>query len=61
MDDADLERLSVSPGGLSPSFHKDAVEYNVIVGSEVSHLKLTVLTSDSGASYTIKVRCGVFD
>ena len=57
MDNADLERLSVSPGKLSPAFHKDTVEYNAILGSEVTQLKLTMLTSDSGASYTIRVRC----
>jgi hypothetical protein len=56
MDNADLERLSVSPGQLSPAFHKDTVEYDTILGSEVAQLKLTLLTSDSGASYTIKVR-----
>jgi hypothetical protein len=54
MDNADLERLSVSPGQLSPAFHKDTVEYDTILGSEVAQLKLTLLTSDSGASYTIK-------
>lgn len=55
MDNADLEKLRVSPGKLSPKFKASVTEYAVTVGSSVSEVKLTVLTSDSGASYSIKV------
>lgn len=54
MDNADLERLSVSPAKLSPVFHKDTLEYDIVVGSEVSQLKLSLLTVDEDASYGIK-------
>ena len=54
MDNADLEKLRVSPGKLTPKFKASVTEYSVTVGSSVSEIKLTVLTSDSGASYTIK-------
>ena len=55
MDNADLEKLRVSPGKLSPKFKASVLSYSVTVASSVAELKLTVLTSDSGASYTIKV------
>ncbi len=55
MDNADLEKLRVSPGKLIPKFKASVTEYSVTVGSSVSEIKLTVLTSDSGASYSIKV------
>ena len=55
MDNADLEKLKISPGRLVPKFASKITEYNVTVGSEVSEIKLTPITSDSGASTTIKV------
>lgn len=55
MDNADLERLKVAPGRLVPKFHSSVTEYNVTVGSNIEEIKLTTLTSDSGASCTIKV------
>ncbi len=55
MDNADLEKLRVSPGKLTPKFKAGTTKYSVTVASSVAELKLTVLTSDSGASYTIKV------
>ena len=55
MDNADLEKLKIAPGKLTPKFNASVTEYKVTVGSSVSEVKLTLLTSDSGASYTIKV------
>lgn len=55
MDNADLEKLRVSLGKLSPKFKASETDYSVTVGSAVSEIKLTVLTSDPGASYSIKV------
>ena len=55
MDNADLEKLRVNPGKLTPKFKASVTEYSVTIGSSVSEMKLTILTSDSGASYTIKV------
>ncbi|XP_078590119.1 uncharacterized protein LOC144870215 isoform X2 [Branchiostoma floridae x Branchiostoma japonicum] len=54
MDDCTLEKLGVSPGALTPKFHRDTLEYNVTVASNVEKVKFDVLTSDSGASYQIK-------
>ncbi|EDO25403.1 predicted protein, partial [Nematostella vectensis] len=53
MDNADLEKLAISPGKLSPKFHANTTEYQVTLGSEVGQLKVDPLTSDSGASYAI--------
>lgn len=55
MDNADLEKLKVSVGKLIPKFKASVTDYTVTLGSAVPELKLTVLTSDSGASYAIKV------
>ncbi|XP_028398612.1 uncharacterized protein LOC114522180 [Dendronephthya gigantea] len=53
MDDASLQKLSVSPGKLSPKFKKDILEYSVVVGSTVKELKVSPLTSDNNACYSI--------
>ena len=55
MDNADLEKLKVSAGKLQPKFKASITDYTVTLPSNVDELKLIVLTSDSGASYTIKV------
>ena len=55
MDDASLQKLSVSPGKLSPKFNKDITEYSVVVGSSVKELKVSPLTSDNNACYSISV------
>lgn len=55
MDNADLEKLTVSPGKLTPVFHPNTTEYSVTVGSDVKQLKIDPLTSDCGASYSILV------
>ena len=60
MDNTDLEKLKVIPGRLVPKFKNTVTEYSVIVASGVSEVKLTPLTSDSGASYTIKVGVSCF-
>ena len=55
MDDCDLEKLTVKPGKLIPAFHKNTLEYTVIVASDVDKIIIDPLTSDSGASYSIPV------
>ena len=45
----------MSPGKLFPKFNASLTSYSVTVASSVSELKLTLLASDSGASYRIKV------
>ena len=54
MDNADLEKLKITPGKLVPKFKPSVTEYSVTVGSGVGKLKLSPLTSDSGASCNIK-------
>ncbi len=55
MDNANLEKLKIIPGKLVPKFKSSVTEYSVTVASSVAEIKLTPLTSDTGASYTIKV------
>ena len=55
MDNADLQKLRATPGKLFPRFSPSVTEYSITVASSVSEVKLTVLTSESGASYCIKV------
>ena len=55
MDDASLQKLSISPGKLNPKFNKDIAEYSVVVGSSVKELKVSPLTSDNNACYSISV------
>ena len=55
MDNADLTKLIVAPGKLLPKFNPNITSYSATVGSNVSEVKLTALTSDAGASYSIKV------
>lgn len=55
MDNANLEKIKVIPGRLVPKFKASVTNYSVVVGSTIPVLKLTILTSDSGASYTIEV------
>lgn len=55
MDNADLEKLSISPGKITPKFHPNTTEYSVTLGSDVKQIKIDPLTSDSGASYSIHV------
>jgi hypothetical protein len=56
MDNANLEKLKVNSGKLEPKFKASLTDYSVTLSSAVSELKLTLLTSDTGASYAIKVR-----
>ncbi|XP_041354400.1 uncharacterized protein LOC121372183 [Gigantopelta aegis] len=58
MDDCDLEKLAVKPGKLTPAFHKNTLEYNVIIASDVDKIFIDPLTSDSGASYSIPISGG---
>lgn len=55
MDNADLEKLKISPGKLAPKFKATVTEYSVTLASSVEDIKFSPLTSDSGASYIIKV------
>ena len=55
MDNADLTKLLVAPGKLLPKFNPNITSYSATVGSNVSEVKITALTSDAGASYSIKV------
>ena len=55
MDNADLEKLKISPGKLVPKFKASVTEYSVVLGSDVKEVKISPLTSDGGASYTVKV------
>jgi len=55
MDNADLEKLKITPGKLVPKFTASVTDYSVTVGSVVKEVKLSPLTSDGGASYVIKV------
>ena len=55
MDNADLEKLKINSGKLVPRFKATVTEYSVTLASSVEEIKFSPLTSDSGASYTIKV------
>ena len=55
MDNADLQKLRVAPGKLVPKFRSEVTEYSITVASNVAEVKLTPITSDSGASCTVKV------
>lgn len=55
MDNAELQKLRTTPGKLFPRFSPSVTEYSITVASSVAEVKLTVLTSESGASYCIKV------
>ena len=59
MDNADLQKLRATPGKLTPRFSPSVTEYSITVASSVAEVKLTVLTSESGASYCIKVTRGL--
>lgn len=56
MDNCDLSKLTVKPGKLVPKFSPSVLEYSVTLPSDVQEVKFSPLTSDSGASYLIKVR-----
>ena len=56
MDNCDLSKLTVKPGKLVPKFSPAVQEYSVTLASDVHEVKFAPLTSDSGASYFIKVR-----
>ena len=55
MDNADLEKLKISPGKLVPKFKASVTEYAVVLGSDAKEVKISPLTSDGGASYAVKV------
>lgn len=55
MDNADLEKLKITPGKLIPKFKASVCDYSVTVASAIEEVKLSPLTSDSGASYVVQV------
>ena len=55
MDNCDLSKLTVKPGKLAPKFSPTVLEYSVTLASDIEEVKFAPLTSDSGASYIIKV------
>ena len=54
MDDAYLKILEVDQKGLVPLFDKDLLDYEIVVSSSVLNLKVNAVTSDKGASFSIK-------
>lgn len=55
MDNANLQKLRVSPGKLVPKFRSELTEYSITVASSIAEVKLTPITSDAGACCTVKV------
>jgi hypothetical protein len=51
--DNNLQRLSVSPGSLSPSFSASRTSYTVDVGGRVERISVTAAPQDQNASLTI--------
>lgn len=49
----DLERLSVSPGALSPSFSASRTSYTVDVGGRVERISVTAASEDANAGLAI--------
>ena len=58
MDDANLSKLSVNQPGLFPVFNKDVTDYYITVAYNIDELKVKCLTSDTGASFSIKSNTG---
>ena len=54
MDNADLESLKLVPGRLNPKFSASHTEYNVLLSSAATQVRVEGLTADSGASYSVK-------
>lgn len=61
MDDANLTKLSVDKPGLEPEFNKDTLDYSITVPFSVQELKIKAVTSDRGASSSIKSTTGYGD
>ena len=61
MDDANLSKLSVNQNGLRPAFNANITNYDLIVASDVELLNVTPVTSDRGASFSIKSKTGFGD
>ena len=51
-----MEKLSAKPAKLSPAFKSKVFEYSATVSSAIEKVNIDCLTTDSGASYQIKVR-----
>jgi len=56
MDDADLEKLIIKPGKVKPKFHRNVVDYELVLNSGIKQLKVDPLTRDCNASWTILVK-----
>ncbi|RNA13738.1 hypothetical protein BpHYR1_019176 [Brachionus plicatilis] len=61
MDDANLSKLSIDTPGLKPEFNKDILDYSITVPFSVQCLKVKAISSDRGASCTIKSDTGFGD
>lgn len=55
MNDADLEKLTIKPGKLSPAFHRSITKYEIIVESSTKEIIINPITSDNNSSWTIVV------
>ncbi|KAK3595487.1 hypothetical protein CHS0354_021583 [Potamilus streckersoni] len=53
MDDCNLEKLSITPGKMSPAFHMNVTEYYATVSCDIGEITINALTRDSSASYSI--------
>ncbi|KAF6021903.1 hypothetical protein EB796_019780 [Bugula neritina] len=59
MDDYTLEKLTVKPAKLSPTFNSKVFEYSTTVSTNVAKVTVDCLTNDTGASYQIKGNKGL--
>ena len=53
MNDADLEKLTIEPGKLSPAFHRTITKYDIILESATKEITINPITSDINSSWTI--------
>lgn len=51
--DADLYSLAVSPGSISPAFHKDTTQYQINVEEDVEELVVSAVANDPDAVVTV--------
>ncbi|MBQ3512288.1 MAG: cadherin-like beta sandwich domain-containing protein [Lachnospiraceae bacterium] len=52
-EDASLYSLAVSPGSISPAFHKDTTQYQVNVEEDVEELVVSAVANDTDATVTV--------
>lgn len=54
MNNCDLDKLAISSGKLEPAFEPGITKYKASVSSAVQSISLSLQTSDTGASYSIR-------